>query len=59
MSGDSVIYAEMEDIVHEYDSKSKIDGKKVIFKASTAILRIYRIKFQRDIYKDLAALVQR
>ena len=28
----------------------------VAFKASAAIPRIYRLKFQRDIYKDLAAL---
>ena len=34
----------------------KIDGKMVAFKASAAIPRIYRLKFQRDIYKDLAAL---
>ena len=33
-----------------------IDGKEVVFKASAAIPRIYRIKFQRDIYKDLASL---
>ena len=33
-----------------------IDGKPVKFKASAAIPRIYRIKFQRDIYKDLASL---
>lgn len=33
-----------------------IDGKEVMFKASAAIPRIYRIKFQRDIYKDLAVL---
>ena len=33
-----------------------IDGKDVKFKASAAIPRIYRLKFQRDIYKDLAAL---
>ena len=33
-----------------------IDGKEVLFKASAAIPRIYRIKFQRDIYKDLASL---
>ena len=33
-----------------------IDGKEVLFKASAAIPRIYRIKFGRDIYKDLAAL---
>ena len=34
----------------------EIDGKKVSFKASAAIPRIYRMKFQRDIYKDLKAL---
>lgn len=34
----------------------EIDGKQVPFKASAAIPRIYRIKFQRDIYKDLRAL---
>ena len=34
----------------------KIDGKQVKFRASAAIPRIYRIKFNRDIYKDLAAL---
>ena len=35
---------------------SEIDGKQVPFKASAAIPRIYRMKFQRDIYKDLKAL---
>ena len=34
----------------------EIDGKQVPFKASAAIPRIYRIKFGRDIYKDLSAL---
>ena len=34
----------------------EIDGKQVSFKASAAIPRIYRIKFHRDVYKDLAAL---
>ena len=34
----------------------EIDGKQVAFRASAAIPRIYRMKFQRDIYKDLAAL---
>ncbi len=33
-----------------------IDGKQVAFKASAAIPRIYRLKFQRDIYKDLRTL---
>lgn len=36
----------------------EIDGKDVLFKASAAIPRIYRLKFQRDIYKDLRALEQ-
>ena len=34
----------------------EIDGKQVSFKASAAIPRIYRMKFQRDIYKDLKVL---
>ena len=34
----------------------EIDGQRVSFRASAAIPRIYRIKFHRDIYKDLAAL---
>ena len=34
----------------------EIDGKQVAFKASAAIPRLYRIKFQRDIYRDLATL---
>jgi len=36
--------------------KIEIDGREVIFKASAAIPRIYRLKFQRDIYRDLRAL---
>ena len=36
--------------------KIEIDGKEVLFRASAAIPRLYRIKFRRDIYKDLAAL---
>lgn len=36
--------------------KIEIDGKDVDFKASAAIPRIYRLKFQRDIYKDLRSL---
>ena len=34
----------------------EIDGKPVKFRASAAIPRIYRIKFQRVIYKDLRSL---
>lgn len=34
----------------------EIDGREVPFRASAAIPRIYRMKFQRDIYKDLSAL---
>lgn len=33
-----------------------IDGIDVAFKASAAIPRIYRLKFQRDIYKDISLL---
>ncbi len=36
--------------------KIDIDGKQVPFKASAAIPRIYRLKFQRVIDKDLRAL---
>ena len=36
--------------------KIQIDGKEVLFKASAAIPRIYRMKFGRDIYRDLSAL---
>lgn len=36
--------------------KIEIDGKEVAFKASAAIPRIYRLKFQRDIYKDISML---
>lgn len=35
-----------------------IDGIDVAFKASAAIPRIYRLKFQRDIYKDISLLEQ-
>lgn len=38
--------------------KVEIDGQKVLFKASAAIPRIYRLKFQRDIYRDLRVLEQ-
>lgn len=34
----------------------QIDGQKVLFKASAAIPRLYRMKFHRDIYKDLRDL---
>lgn len=36
--------------------KINIDGQEVAFKASAAIPRIYRLKFQRDIYRDIADL---
>lgn len=36
--------------------KIEIDGKEVLFRASAVIPRIYRIKFHRDIFKDLSAL---
>ena len=34
----------------------EIDGKQVPFKASAAIPRIYRVKYSRDIFKDLMKL---
>lgn len=34
----------------------KIDEVEVPFKASAAILRLYRLKFGRDIYRDFASL---
>ena len=34
----------------------EIDGKKVPFKASAAIPRMYRLKYGRDIFKDLMKL---
>lgn len=34
----------------------KVDEKDVAFKASAAIPRLYRIKFRRDIFKDLKKL---
>lgn len=34
----------------------EIDGRQVPFRASAAIPRIYRLKFHRDIYKDLKSL---
>ena len=36
--------------------KITIDDKEVAFKARAAIPRIYRLKFQRDIYKDISQL---
>ena len=33
-----------------------IDGQEVTFRASAAIPRIYRLRFHRDIYRDLAQL---
>ena len=38
--------------------KIEIDGQEVLFKTSAAIPRIYRLKFQRDIYKGLRVLEQ-
>lgn len=35
-----------------------INGKNVLFKASAAVPRLYRLKFRRDIFKDFTALEQ-
>lgn len=34
----------------------EIDGKNVMFRASAAIPRMYRVRFHRDIYRDLRSL---
>jgi len=34
----------------------EIDGQQVLFRASAAIPRLYRLKFKRDIFKDLNEL---
>jgi hypothetical protein len=34
----------------------KIDGQPVAFKASAAVPRMYRLKFRRDIFQDMANL---
>lgn len=36
----------------------QIDGKDVTFRASAAIPRMYRIRFRRDIYQDMAQLTR-
>ena len=36
----------------------EIDGKQVAFKASAALPRIYRLKFQRDIYKFSLEMIE-
>ena len=36
----------------------KVGEKEVTFKSSAAIPRMYRIKFKRDIFKDLSKLEQ-
>lgn len=33
-----------------------IDGQEVLFAASAAIPRIYRIQFKRDIFRDMAKI---
>lgn len=34
----------------------KIDGKDVVFQSSASIPRLYRMKFKRDIFRDLSKL---
>ena len=41
---------------YEHEEKYHVDGQEVAFKASAAIPRIYRMRFHRDIYKDLRDL---
>lgn len=49
--------AVMTDIAEKAVTKKiEIDGQMVEFRASAAVPRLYRIKFGRDIYKDLRSL---
>ena len=41
---------------HEHEEDIIIDGQEVAFRASAAIPRIYRMRFHRDIFKDLKDL---
>lgn len=34
----------------------QVDGKNIVFRASAAIPRMYRIRFRRDIYQDIKKL---
>lgn len=36
----------------------KIDGKEITFKASAAVPRIYRLKFNRDMFVDLQKIAK-
>ncbi len=36
----------------------EINGRKVRFKSSASVPRLYRLKFKRDIFKDLSKLEQ-
>ena len=45
-----------EDTTLAVTKKIEIDGQEVEFRASAAVPRMYRIKFGRDIYKDLRQL---
>ena len=38
------------------EKKVKVGGKDVTFKSSAAIPRLYRMKFRRDIFRDLSKL---
>ena len=46
----------MEDYIMSLTQTIEIDGQPVKFRASAAIPRIYRLRFHRDIYKDLSLL---
>lgn len=35
-----------------------VSGKEVVFRSSATVPRLYRIKFKRDIFKDLSKLEQ-
>ena len=39
-----------------FTKQIEIDGRQVTFKASAALPRVYRLKFGRDIFEDIAKL---
>ena len=38
------------------EKEIEVSGKKVLFRSSATIPRLYRLKFKRDIFKDLSKL---
>ena len=49
-------FLDLKAVATAVTKKIEIDGQMVEFRASAAVPRLYRIKFGRDIYKDLRSL---